>query len=173
MYILEKCVVDVPMLPEIEAELIECFRKDDQLILFTWLEPNERDIRQLEEMSNKYGNIVEYKKFVLTDKKPLFITEKECGPLKELRKIHWYRIDAWEELIAIIKDEGITYRCYIVPEGEQPKDFLFDIHLYEHYRIDNYEYRSMFFNGKGVESYRGYFLPKLEAVVAKYNSEYL
>lgn len=67
MYLLKGCVVDVPMLPEIQAELIERFRNDNQLILFTWIEPNERDIRELEVMSKKYGNIVEYKKFVLAN----------------------------------------------------------------------------------------------------------
>jgi hypothetical protein len=172
MYLLEGCVVDVPMLPEIQVELIECFRNDNQLILFTWLEPNERDFKRLEEMNEKYDNIIEYKKFVLTDKEPLFITEEECGPFnrKELRTIHWYSPDTWQELIEIIKDEGITYHCYIVPKDSDPKDFLFDIHLYEHHEVGDTEYRSLFYSGKGIESFREYVLPKLEAVVTKYNS---
>lgn len=169
MYLLEGCVVDVPMLPEIQAELIECFRNDNQLILFTWIEPNGADIIRLEEMCKEYGIIVEYKEFVLTGKEPLFITEEECGPpdRKELKRIHWYSPETWEELIAIIKDEGITYHCYIIPKDGHPKDFLFDIHLYEHHEIGDNEYRSLFYSGEGVASFKEHFLPKLEAVVKK------
>lgn len=172
MYLLERCVVDVPMIPEIQAELIQCFRNDNQLILFTWIEPNEGDFRKLEEMSRKHGITVEYKNFVLTDKKPMFITEEECSSFnsKELRTIHWYSPDTWQELIAIIKDEGITYHCHIIPKDSHPKDFLFDIHLYEHHEIGDTEYRSLFYSGKGVEIFREHVIQKLEAVVTKYNS---
>jgi hypothetical protein len=171
MYLIEGCVVDVPILPEIQAELIECFRSNNQVILFTWIEPNDKDIEEMKEMSKKIGNIVEYKEFILTDKKPLYITEQVCGPFgrKELKRIYWYSSGTWEELIAIIKDEGLTYHCYIVPKDKHPNDFLFDIHLYEHHEIGDNEYRSLFYSGKGVVSFREYVLPKLEAVVTKYN----
>lgn len=128
----------------------------------------------MEEKSKKYGIIVEYKEFALTGKEPLFITEGECGPSnrKELRRIHWYSPDIWEELIAIIKDEGITYHCYIVPKDRHPKDFLFDIHLYEHHEIGDNEYRSLFYSGEGVASFKEHVLSKLEAVVKKYSNGY-
>lgn len=179
MFISGNAIIDVPMIPEIEADLIQCFKEDDELLLFGRCELTEEDYKYFEELNSKYGEILAFEEkdeFYIT-KKPISFSYEECYdfPTNTLRtkKLNWYSPDSEEELKKMIADNGITFKCRIVPEGKAPADYEFELYMFEHYLIDDdldNEHRSLIFEGKGLDRFEKLVLPKIKFILnKKYN----
>lgn len=177
MFLFKNCVVDLPMSPEVQAEVIECFCEKDDLIIFGYIEYNEDDFKYMRKILQlKENDEIKFAESTLPKlRKPIFLSKREYKRVwgKSINTLKWYSVSTKEELITTIKEMGITYECYIVSKNSTSiNNYKFKLYAYEHHIIDekeNTEHRSLFINGVDLDSRKITFLPKLEKVLDKYN----
>jgi hypothetical protein len=160
---MEGCIVDFPYDIELQAEMIEYFIEEDDIILFWWVEPNEEDYKRCPQFHpNPWEGIKECKFMVERQQKGT--TEKN------FHKIYFYSIDSHEELINVIKRKGIILAFYIIKKECHVNDYKYFLHTYEHhiFNEDGQHHRSLFCESKGVNNFHETELPKIKSCIDKY-----
>ncbi len=166
MFFIKNCILGLPYNKELEADLLECFLDDNNLLLFPWVETNlytfQPDPR--------------YYTFNINDfalKRELFRSEEAIGNINcdMNRKIIWYSPQGRKELFEVISFEGITYECCGIEKEKGLSDYTFYLHVYEHFEYQDYEYRGLNFRLNASLDYKRKVLDKLIEIVEGYNSQ--
>ncbi len=161
MHLDKECIVDIKYILDkgLEANLLECFLDVDDIILFPWYEENLNG--SYETQSETSFNI---NKFAI--EREVFRCSEKIFPWFEGLNGNsiWYSPINREELIDILKFEGITYCCCIIKKGFPLCDFSYVFWMYEHHEVNDYEYRSLFFYENGNKNFSDKVMPKLNRI---------
>lgn len=165
MFLMENIIVDFPMNPIIQAEVIECFRGEKEDILFSFIEPNEEDLKEedIKWAENPWIGI----------KEPVFVKDEQQRWTDEviINKSYYYKVESYDELLQLINDAGCLFDFFIFNKEWNEDECKYWLHTYENLIIDREEqeeHRVLFFEGEGNESFKEDILPRLEKVIEKY-----
>ncbi len=159
-------IVDFPIDFKIEAEVIQCFKGEEDNIMFSWVDPNEEDLKEnIQWAKNPWIGIKE-PKFVV-DQQQLGTTEKI------IHRVYYYVVENYEELIKQVEDQLIIICFYIVNKEKHINEYKYRLSSNEHHVIeeDGYEHRSLFIETNDKLDFTERVLPKLQVVMKKYDLE--
>lgn len=163
MFLTDNCINDVQMNPELESELINCFRGENDIVLFPWLVSNFntyiRDTENIREFVREH-------EFLRTDE---FIFPWKRGRGRKSKYV-WYTPNSHDDLIRILNSQGITYACCILDKDKKLGEFSYYLTMYEHHIINNREYRSLIYYENKNQGSKEKVLANLKSVINKYNT---
>lgn len=124
-----------------EAEVLWCFTDEEHRIVFSSYKHN-------------FIGQGELKEFI--ESRTIFI---------ENNYTYWYSPRTIQELIRIIEDDSITYRCRVVSSDDDINNPRFRIHVYEHYNYKGSETRALLIDEEIIENdYISNILPRIKNI---------
>jgi hypothetical protein len=166
---MENCLIDIPYNKKMEADIIRCFIDDNQIVVFPWFiyDPTRFDV-----IKSELGDLVDLEPNDmegLPQKREIFRTKGDIlnFGLKDSECIIWFSPINEEELLNVLENVGIGYKCYILKKGIKNTDFDYELEIYEHHEIDNEEYRSLFIRASDESHYQSEVLPKLKKIIER------
>lgn len=145
MYMVSDGIIDFTFDVEVQANIISCFKKENQNIVFVWIEPNEEDKKMdMEWELNPW----------ISRKIAIAVTDEKIAGEEISNKVYYYKVDSYEELIEIIIKKGTIYTFYIINKKNDVKDYEYKLFIEENYqsRVDCNYYRSLLYECKSKKS---------------------
>lgn len=175
MFYYENSLVDIPYDKKLETDIIHCFMNDSNIVVFPWfvLDPSRFD-----ELKKVLGDLLELNPTDIEGiplRRELFRTKGDIFDfgLKESESVIWFSPINDEELLKVLMDAGIGYKCFILKKGSNIIDFEYKLEVYEHHEVENTEYRSLFINSTSNYKFQERVLPKLKKIIENYNRNIL
>jgi hypothetical protein len=79
--------------------------------------------------------------------------------------VYWYYPRDMDELLHVIQENGVCYRCQIVNMSNQTISVRFKLEIYEHYEFNGSETRALIINENHEEDYLTNIAPIIEVIV--------
>ncbi|CRK84533.1 hypothetical protein [Neobacillus massiliamazoniensis] len=131
------------------AKFYRCFANSVEDLLFPYFEVNLRNDEK------------EWKDFILN--RTVFKSETWTFQDVTHKNVYWYRPKNEQELIKIIKNEGLNSLFYVVPSGSDIESYNYLIYVVEHVtdEDENDEYVAMFVTERTKGIFEKQVFPKL------------
>lgn len=184
MYILKNAIIDVPINKELEIDLIQCFMEKDDYVFICSYDYVDEEIQYFRKLKEKHGVSIEISNNlnseIMYGKKPCVYEEiNHYSPwLKKniVRRCRWYNAHSKKEIESIIYDieNTITYKLRIASDEQNPNDYKYELHMFEHYFIDDdesQEVRSLCFEAGEACSISNRVIVNVKNIILKYNLE--
>lgn len=132
----------------LDAAVLSCFIDEEDIILFPYL------------MRNPHNTFVEDRK-VFTNHFSIYQFPYSNGDLSI-----WYKAKGYYDLVQVLRREGITYTCMVIPKGAtNVEEYKYLLHVYEHGMFDGEELRALYIIDEKVKgSYENKVLPKVKSL---------
>lgn len=151
---------------EREATLIQSFANDNELIVFPW-----RSCNLANYLSEGRADGPNWNDFVI-DRTVIKSTDDVFHwGLNEGEYFLWYSPKDRDDLVKIIKYEGLSYCCCIIPKGGSIKDYVYNLDMYEHDEYEGEEYRSLLINESRKGSFEEYILPNIQTLLSNHGNK--
>ena len=139
-----KVICNFYLNPEEEAEILTCFTDDEFFLVFPFYKDNffyDKELKQ-------------------------FVYERVVGIENDYTYL--VRPNSFEELVDIIKNDPITYRCRVVQMSSSKLITRFKLHIYEHYGFPDMETRALIIDEELSENdYLCNIQPKIKETISK------